>query len=151
MRRSLHQASVIALEVGRALGLSARDSQALVVMIALMGLVSSMPTTIILKICTPEPDMYSIKAFMGTDLAGAKATSHARFCRRASTSSLVGALRVAAALLARCAEEEGMGARMNLHSARATSPRPATTTCHATHLGGHLALRCRLCISWRVR
>ena len=70
--------------------------------IALSGLVRSIPTTIMLKICTPLPDMYSMNAFMGTDLAGAIATSHAFFCFRDSTSAGVGPARVVAALLERC-------------------------------------------------
>lgn len=37
----------------------------------------SMPTAIILKICTPDPDMYSMMAFIGNDLAGEYASSHA--------------------------------------------------------------------------
>lgn len=55
-----------------------------------------------LKICTPDPDMYNMKAFIGMDFAGAKATSHARFCLRASTSALEGGLRDEEALFVRC-------------------------------------------------
>lgn len=78
------------------------NAQVLMERIALSGLVRSIPTTIMLNICTPLPDMYSIKAFMGTDLAGAIATSHAFFCFRDSTSDAVGPARAVAALLERC-------------------------------------------------
>lgn len=36
----------------------------------LMGPVINIPTAIIEKICTPDPLMYSMIAFMGNDLAG---------------------------------------------------------------------------------
>lgn len=63
--------------------------------IALRGAVKSIPTTIILKICTPLPDIYNMKAFMGTDFAGAMATSQAFFCLRDSTSAGKGAALIA--------------------------------------------------------
>lgn len=37
----------------------------------------SIPTAIMLKICTPDPDMYSMIAFMGNAFAGEYANSHA--------------------------------------------------------------------------
>jgi len=43
------------------------------------GLIRSMNTIPMLNICTPPPDMYSMKACMGSDLAGLIAKSHARF------------------------------------------------------------------------
>ena len=43
----------------------------------LNGLESSMNTMPMLKICTPPPDMYSMNACMGSDLAGEIAKSHA--------------------------------------------------------------------------
>lgn len=43
----------------------------------LSGPVMSIPTAIMLKIWTPEPDMYSMIAFIGNDLAGEYASSHA--------------------------------------------------------------------------
>lgn len=45
----------------------------------LKGLESSMNTIPMLKICTPPPDMYSMNACIGRDLAGENARSHARF------------------------------------------------------------------------
>jgi len=75
--------------------LSVRDIPCLIDNIALIGPVKSIPTTIMLKIWTPLPDMYSIKAFIGTDLAGAIATSHAFFCLSDSTSASRGACRTA--------------------------------------------------------
>lgn len=47
---------------------------------ALIGLISSMARMPMLNICTPPPDMYSINAFMGSDLPGVIAISQARFC-----------------------------------------------------------------------
>ena len=47
---------------------------------ALKGLNSSMATIPMLKIWTPPPDMYSMKACIGRDFAGDIARSHARFC-----------------------------------------------------------------------
>lgn len=44
----------------------------------LNGLSNSIKTIPMLKICTPPPDMYSMNACMGNDLAGAIANSHAR-------------------------------------------------------------------------
>ena len=43
------------------------------------GVKSSMNTIPMLKICTPPPDMYSMKACIGNDLAGPMAKSHAFF------------------------------------------------------------------------
>ena len=43
----------------------------------LIGFDTIIHTTIMLKICTPLPLMYSIMAFMGIALAGAMAASHA--------------------------------------------------------------------------
>lgn len=48
----------------------------------LNGLIRSINTIPMLKICTPPPDMYNMKACMGNDLAGAIAKSHARFSLR---------------------------------------------------------------------
>lgn len=45
----------------------------------LNGLNSNMNTIPMLKICTPPPDMYSMKACIGRDLAGDIARSHALF------------------------------------------------------------------------
>ena len=39
----------------------------------------SINTMPMLKICTPPPDMYNIKACIGRDFAGETARSHARF------------------------------------------------------------------------
>ena len=47
---------------------------------ALIGLIKSMAKMPILNICTPLPDMYSMNAFIGRDLAGAMARSQARCC-----------------------------------------------------------------------
>ena len=82
--------------------------------IDLIGLVSSIPTTIMLKIWTPLPDMYSMNAFMGTDLAGAMATSHAFFCRRDAMSAALGAVLTAVCLslsLERCQAEKYASAK----------------------------------------
>jgi len=45
----------------------------------LNGLISSMNTIPMLNICTPPPDMYNIKACIGSDFAGEMARSQARF------------------------------------------------------------------------
>jgi len=50
----------------------------------LNGLNISMNTIPMLKIWTPPPDMYSMNACIGRDLAGEMARSHALFCFRAS-------------------------------------------------------------------
>ena len=50
----------------------------------LNGLNISMNTIPMLKIWTPPPDMYSMKACIGRDLAGDMARSHALFCFRAA-------------------------------------------------------------------
>jgi len=54
----------------------------LIAAIFLNGLMSSMNTMPILKTCTPPPDMYNMKACIGSDLAGLIAKSHARFSFR---------------------------------------------------------------------
>jgi len=43
----------------------------------LTGVRSNMKTMPILKICTPPPDIYNIKACIGSDFAGESAKSHA--------------------------------------------------------------------------
>ena len=53
----------------------------------LNGLNISMNTIPMLKIWTPPPDMYSMNACIGRDLAGEMARSHALFCFRASYES----------------------------------------------------------------
>lgn len=50
---------------------------------------SNIKTIPMLKICTPPPDMYSIKACIGNDLAGPVENSHARFTLISSNWSLV--------------------------------------------------------------
>lgn len=50
----------------------------LIVETALMGFKRSMAKMPILNICTPPPDMYSMNAFIGSDLAGDIARSQAR-------------------------------------------------------------------------
>lgn len=46
---------------------------------ALKGFISNMTRMPMLNICRLFPDMYNMKAFMGKDLAGDIAMSHARF------------------------------------------------------------------------
>lgn len=46
-----------------------------------------MNTIMMLKICSELPDIYIMMAFMGSDFAGARATSHAFFIFRVSISS----------------------------------------------------------------
>ena len=53
----------------------------------LNGLNINMNTIPMLKIWTPPPDMYSMNACIGSDLAGEMARSHALFCFRASCES----------------------------------------------------------------
>ena len=62
-------------------------------MSACIGVLNSVKTIIMLKICNELPDMYIIIAFMGSDLAGAMATSQAFFTFSVSVSSGVGPLR----------------------------------------------------------
>jgi len=54
----------------------------LIVAMFVNGLIRSMNTIPILKICTPPPDIYNMKACIGSDLAGPIANSHARFSFR---------------------------------------------------------------------
>jgi len=54
----------------------------LMVAMFLNGLIRSMNTMPILNICTPPPDMYNMKACIGSDLAGPIAKSQARFSFR---------------------------------------------------------------------
>lgn len=49
-----------------------------------------MAVIMIEKICKELPDMYIMNAFMGTDLAGARAISHAFFRKRSSVSETEG-------------------------------------------------------------
>lgn len=60
---------------------------ALIAATFLNGLNISMNTIPMLKIWTPPPDMYSMNACIGRDLAGEMARSHALFCFRASCES----------------------------------------------------------------
>lgn len=53
----------------------------------LNGLNSNMNTIPMLKTWTPPPDMYSMKACIGRDLAGENASSHALFSFRAAYES----------------------------------------------------------------
>ena len=57
--------------------------------IFLNGDSNSINTMPMLKIWTPPPDMYSMKACIGKDFAGATATSQARFSFRASYDAAV--------------------------------------------------------------
>ena len=57
--------------------------------IFLNGDSNSINTMPMLKIWTPPPDMYSMKACIGRDFAGAMAASHARFSFRASYDAAV--------------------------------------------------------------
>ena len=57
--------------------------------IFLNGDSNSINTMPMLKIWTPPPDMYSMKACIGRDFAGAIAASHARFSFRASYDAAV--------------------------------------------------------------
>ena len=54
----------------------------------LKGLSRSMKTMPMLKIWTPPPDIYNMKACIGRDFAGAIATSQARLSFRASYASV---------------------------------------------------------------
>lgn len=56
----------------------------------LNGLERSMNTMPMLKIWTPPPDIYSMKACMGRDLAGATAKSHARLAFNSSYDAVAG-------------------------------------------------------------
>ena len=60
---------------------------------ACIGPLNNMKTIMMLKICSELPDMYIIIAFMGSALAGAKATSHDFLSLRVSVSVVVGGLR----------------------------------------------------------
>lgn len=57
-----------------------------------MGFLNNMKTIMMEKICSELPDMYIMIAFMGRDLAGARATSQDFFIFRMSVSSAVGGL-----------------------------------------------------------
>ena len=54
-------------------------SPVLIAAMFLNGLMRSINTIPMLKICTPPPDIYNMKACIGNDLAGLIAKSHARF------------------------------------------------------------------------
>lgn len=58
-----------------------------------MGFLNNIKTIMILKICSELPDMYIMIAFMGSCLAGARASSHDFLSFSVSVSSVVGALR----------------------------------------------------------
>lgn len=58
------------------------------------GPVMSILTAIMLKICTPEPLMYSMIAFIGNVLAGEYANSHALAILSAAGSARTGAAAV---------------------------------------------------------
>ena len=60
---------------------------------AVIGVLNSINTIIMLKICSELPVMYMPKAFIGRDLAGAMASSQAFFSLRVSISSGKGCLR----------------------------------------------------------
>ncbi len=64
-----------------------------VLKIPLIGFVNSIQTIMMLKIWSELPDMYIMMAFMGSCLAGAKATSHAFLSLRVSVSSAEGRVR----------------------------------------------------------
>lgn len=52
-----------------------------------------MKTIMMLKICSELPDIYIMMAFMGSCLAGARASSHDFLSFSVSVSSVVGGLR----------------------------------------------------------
>lgn len=60
-----------------------------------MGFLNSIKTIMMLNICSVLPDMYIIIAFMGSALAGARASSHDFFSLSVSVSAVVGGFRVA--------------------------------------------------------
>jgi len=61
-------------------GDGAKDAKAVFIAATLLnGLISNMNTIPMLNICTPPPDMYNMKACIGSDFAGEMARSHARF------------------------------------------------------------------------
>lgn len=62
---------------------------------AVIGVLNSMNTIMMLKICSELPVMYMPKAFMGRDFAGAMAISQAFFSFNVSISSGLGGLRAA--------------------------------------------------------
>lgn len=77
-------------------GLGANGAKAAFIpAIALNGFNNSINTIPMLNICTPPPDMYSMNACIGSDLAGEMAKSHARF----SLSALCEADEAATALV----------------------------------------------------
>lgn len=59
----------------------------------MIGFFNNMNTIMILKIWSELPDMYIMMAFMGRDLAGARATSHDFLSLSVSVSPGVGAFR----------------------------------------------------------
>ena len=63
------------------------DVSVLIAATFLNGLNIGMNTIPMLRIWTPPPDMYNMKACIGRDLAGEMARSHALFCFRESYES----------------------------------------------------------------
>lgn len=73
---------------GSSYGRRGSDLPEFIVEMPLMGPVISIPTAIMEKICTPDPLMYSMIAFMGKDLAGEYASSQALAILSAAGSAL---------------------------------------------------------------
>lgn len=72
---------------------SNREKAWLVARRPLMGFMKSMKTIMMLKICNELPDMYIMMAFIGSDLAGARASSHDFLSFSVSVSSVDGGVR----------------------------------------------------------
>lgn len=75
----------------------------------LNGLERSMNTMPMLNIWTPPPDIYSMKACIGRDLAGATAKSHARLAFNSSYDAVAVVVAVALFDVLDCTDEANPG------------------------------------------